>query len=319
MAQPADAALFEEIAAKGRVGAEDVLALRRAVYPDGVISEGEIKQLFTLAARVPDGDPDWGLFFEEACLDRFLKEEEPSGHLTVDEFAALKEVATENGRVPNRFILETLVALLCKAKRTPPAMTTFLARELVGLIAEKKPAPVVTAEDAALFKRFVYGPGGAGTVAVPRDEAEFLLEVEAVARNAANAPEWGALFAQALSAHLMQHVDAEPNTRAEDLRLKAFVDNHSVNPVGFLLRMLKGGLSGFRRTPDEDDEAAAREAERQRAAADAEVVTGDEGAWLAERLGSEGRLSVSEIALMQRLKDLGAPLPEPLKPFAEAS
>lgn len=318
MTQPTDAALFDEIAAKRFVSAQDVLEMRRAVYPDGGVSQGEIERLFALAAKVEAGDPAWKSFFDEACADCFLNEETPRGHVTADEFAVLKGLVERTG-APSRFEIEAFVTLHQKAKTTPAEMSAWLGEQLVGLIARKKPAPQVSAEDAALFKRFVYGLGSPGNVAVTRSEAEFLLSVEAVARDGANAPEWGALYAKALSAHLMQHVDAVMNTRAEDIRQHEFVEDAAVNPVGFMNRMLKGGLAGFRSARSEADEAAEREAARHRAAADAEVLTDDEGAWLADHLGADGVLSISEMALMERLKELGAPLPEPLKALAEAS
>ena len=317
MTQPTDAALFDEIAAKRFVSAQDVLEMRRAVYPDGGVCQGEIERLFALAAKVEAGDPAWKSFFDEACADRFLNEEQPRGHVTDAEYEVLKGLVERSGG-PSRFEIEAFVTLVTKAKTTPPEMTAWLGEQLVSLVA-KKPTPQVSAEDAALFKRFVYGLGSAGNVAVTRSEAEFLLSVEAVARDGANAPEWGALYAKALSAHLMQHVDAVMNTRAEDIRQHEFVEDAAANPVGFMNRMLQGGLSGFRGGQSEADAVEERDAARAEAAAAAEVVTEDEGDWLAARLGADGRLSISEMALLQRLKDLGAPLPEPLKAFAQAS
>jgi len=303
--------------ADGRVSAADVLALRREIYPDGAVAREELAAVFSLAERAPDGDAEWSAFFAELCADYFLNEETPRGYLTEEEFEFLRRAIVRDGGRVTDLELETLVALAERARSTPDAMTVFTADEFRRRFNEME-APSVSAADASLLKRFVYAAGGEGVVAVGRGEAELLLDIENLCRAGPNAPEWGALFATALSAHLMQHVDAEPVSRDEAKRLQKFVEDRASNPVGFFQRMLKGGLKGFGRDPAAA-EAEATAVRRAAAIAEAEEVTAAEANWVAARIGRDGALSAPEIALIERLKDLGAELPEPLARLAKAS
>ncbi|HBS30372.1 MAG TPA: hypothetical protein DEA40_01280, partial [Parvularcula sp.] len=81
--------LINHVGADGHVSAEDVIFLRRNIFADGVVSREELATLFALARRAPAGDPEWPDYFAEAAADFFLREEEPHGYLTEEEFEHL--------------------------------------------------------------------------------------------------------------------------------------------------------------------------------------------------------------------------------------
>jgi hypothetical protein len=65
------AALEAQILDDGRVDAEDVLRLRRAIYQNGEISRDEALFLFHLNSHSRDNDTAWEEFFVEALSDFF--------------------------------------------------------------------------------------------------------------------------------------------------------------------------------------------------------------------------------------------------------
>ena len=63
--------------AGARISAEDVLGLRRQVWPDGSISADEADQLFELNRLARESDPEWADFFIEAMTDHVLNAKAP--------------------------------------------------------------------------------------------------------------------------------------------------------------------------------------------------------------------------------------------------
>jgi hypothetical protein len=294
-----------DIGNDGFVSAEDVLFLRKNVFRDGVVSAGEIDALFALARRAPQGDPQWPMFFEEAAADFFLREEEPQGYLTEEEFAALK---TRVGETPDAFMLSMLVKLCEKATKTPPAMTDFIAAVLKRQILERATKRVAK-DDATLIARFIYAAGGDGNVAVTRKEAELLFDVNDATRGAANDPAWGELFVKGVAAHLMSHFTYDAQDRATAMKRQAFASDQSVKVGSFFKRMISGGLAPL----EQRSAQALRNAGRDGDIAEAEKVTLVESEWLAERIGRDGSFLPSERLLLNRMREYGADLPPKLK------
>ena len=58
--------LTERLKAAGTITAEDVLALRRQVWPDGRIGDDEAELAFTLNDAVRTPSREWADFFVEA-------------------------------------------------------------------------------------------------------------------------------------------------------------------------------------------------------------------------------------------------------------
>ncbi|MEO0400641.1 MAG: hypothetical protein AAF224_14620 [Pseudomonadota bacterium] len=296
----------------GFVSAEDVVFLRQNVFPDGVVSRSEILSIFALGERAPDGDRDWPQFFAEICADFFLNEEEPSGYITDGDFSALKALVTRDGPIASQLELGVLVRLLEKAVATPPAMSFFVADQLRSLVCTRT-APVITANDAALIRSFLYASGGAGTIGVTREEAELLFDLHDATADAENAAEWCDLFIKAIAAHIMQYVGYKPLPREEALRLHKWANDHSVNVGGFFQRMFSGGLSSIREGYGRKSITSERLERDEIGAEIAEMVTAREADWLADRIGRDGRVDDVERALIAYMKDLEADLPPKLQ------
>lgn len=305
--------LIRSVGADGHVSAEDVNFLRKNVFADGVVSRAELAALFALAEKAPQGDKEWPDYFAEAAADFFLREEEPHGYLTENEFEHLKSWIARDGARASSIELGLLVALMEKATATPPAMAEFAADQFRRLISGRKGGPRISTADADLLRRYFYAAAGDGSIAITREEAELLFDLHEITYAADNDPAWSDLFIKGIAAHLMAHVGYRPLPREEALRLHEWVKDQTVNPAGFFGRMVSGGLSGIREAYGRKQTLAGRKNEDDAiAAAIAEQVSAQEADWLADRIGRNGKYDDIERALLAFMRDLGADLPPKL-------
>lgn len=309
MSDPSLQTRLAAIGADGFVSADEVLFLRRKVFADGVVSPAELDALFDLADRAQDGDAEWFQFFAEAAADFYLREEEPHGYLTPEEFRSLKARVTRNGHA-NALEIALLVKLMETAAQTPAEMAEFTGEQIKAAILNKPEGPVVSKQDAIMLKRYLFAAGGDGNVAVTRREAELLFDINDATENARNNPAWAELFVQGVVNHLMAHLGYTAPSREEAFRRNAWAKDTSVDVGGFFRKMIAGGLSAFRAN---ESVRAAHEAQREAEIAAAEKVTKAEADWLAARIGKDGGLDANERRLIERLRTLEKDLPDGLK------
>jgi hypothetical protein len=309
MSDPSLATRLAAIGADGFVSADEVLFLRRKVFADGVVNAAELDALFDLGDRAQDGDAEWFQFFAETAADFYLREEEPQGYLTPEEFRTLKARVTRNG-CANALEIALLVKLMETADQTPPEMAEFTGEQIKQSILGKPEGPVVGKQEAIVLRRYLFAAGGDGNVAITRREAELLFDINDATENARNNPAWAELFVQGVINHLMAHLGYTAPSREEAFRRNAWAKDTSVNVGGFFRKMITGGLSGFRAS---ESVRAAHEAQREADIAAAEKVTKAEADWLAARIGKDGGLDVNERRLIERLRELEKDLPEGLK------
>jgi hypothetical protein len=306
--------MINHVGADGHVSAEDVIFLRRTIFADGVVSRDELAMLFELGRRAPAGDREWTDYFAEAASDFFLREEEPHGYLTDEEFQHLSALIGRSG--PTALELGLLVTLMEKATATPPAMADFVADEFRRTIGAHKGGPRIAGPDADLLRRYLYAAGGDG--AVTREEAELLFDLHDMTAGANNDPAFSDLFIKGIAAHLMAHVGYKPLPREEALRLHDWVKDQTVDPAGFFSRMVSGGLEAiFNAYAPKKSAAAKKNEDNAIAAAIAEQVTAQEADWLADRIGRNGHVDEIERALLNYMRGLEADLPPKLAALVE--
>jgi len=313
MSDPSVETRLAAIGSSAYVTADEVLFLRRTVFADGIVSAAELDAVFALGERAPDGDAEWPQFFAEMVADFYLREEEPQGYLTAAEFETLKTRITRDGGCASSLELGLLVKLMETAREAPPAMSAFTGDQFRATITRKKGGAVVTKEDAALIRRYLFAMGGAGSVAVTRGEAEMLFDINDATENAENDPAWTELFVTGIVNHLMAHLGYEVVSREEAFRRDAWVKDQSVNVGGFFSRMLSGVFGAAKDAGASKSVYAGHNERRDRNAASAAKVTPDEADWLAGRIGRDGAFDANEKALINRMRDLEKDLPENLK------
>lgn len=301
------------IAVKGRVSAKDVLTLRRGVFADGIVCRNDLSVLFTLAEHAPEGDREWLDFFAEAAADFYLREEEPHGYLTKEEFAELKARVTRDEAAASRLELALMVKLLDDAVETPAEMHEFVSAAIARMIGSKNGGPSISETDAELVRRFLFAAGGDGAIAVTRSEAEFLFDLKDLTADAENHPAWSDLFIKAIANHLMAQVGYRPPSREEALARHAWLENDNVDVGGFFGRMFSGGLAAIRDAYTRENDFVEANAALDSALAAAEEITGHEVDWLAARIKLDEALDDNERALIAYMRELGAELPPRLK------
>lgn len=295
----------------GRISAEDVLAMRRQVFTDGVVQSHEAEWLFALNDACHDCAPAWREFFVEALVDYTVNQAEPHGYVSPENADWLIDRISRSGRVETPSELELLVETLEQARSSPDNLAGFaLAQVRRGVV---EGGACVGKAEVELLRRILYASGGAGNIAVTRAEAEALFDINDNTRAADNDPAWADLFVKAIANHLLAgHGHAVP-PREVALARARWLDE----PGGGFFRSMASGLSSLWQGYREPDAEEAR-AERQLAAIrSAERLDAGEARWLAGRLGRYGELRDHEMALIHFLAEESPDIDPALAPLLE--
>jgi hypothetical protein len=307
---------IDEILSRGSIKEADILRFRRVLYEDGVISPDEAELLFRLNDGCALKDASWADLFIEGITDYIVFQERPQGYVTASNAHWLIDGVSKNGKIDSKTELELIVNVLDKARWAPISLAKF-ALEQVKYAVISGSGPLrngkmldpgrITEGEVDLLRRILYAFGGDGHVAVTRDEADILFDIdEAVEHSEAN-PAWTDLFVKAVANVIMSASGYSVPTREEALRQEASLDHpeQKTSVLAFLLSMVRSNLESVKdayhnQTPEE---RALAHLEHQRI----EIITNEaitevEASWLAQRIGRDGRLSPSEQALVAYLK-----------------
>jgi hypothetical protein len=272
------------------ISAEDVLAVRRSVWPDGSVSAEEAEALFELNRAAKDSAPEWADFFIEAMTDYVVNQTPPRGYVEDGHAAWLIGQIERDGGPITATELALVVKILETALNAPASLKAWaLAQIEQSALADGR----VGEREAALLRRVVFAAGGDGALVVSADEAELLWRLKDSCLHADNAPGWKTLFVQAVGNHLTAYSSYVPLGRDEAARLDAFVADHHRSVLGFFARMGRTDPSQVRaalaKAPHGDHEAAV---------AAANAVTPAEGEWLQAHVDADGARDPYEEALL---------------------
>lgn len=302
---------FSSALKAGRVlSADDVLALRRSVWPDGAVARAEAEAIFELHRLTREPGAEWSDFFIEAVVDHVLNSTEPRAYVDDETAAWLTGEIGKGGEAIGPVELELVVKVLEGALNAPASLKTWALAEvercvLTGNGATRRDGDlrpgVVDEAEVGLLRRIVFAGGGDGALVVSQAEAEMLWRIKDATLGAANAPGWQTLFVQAVGNHLMAWSTYRPLERPEAARLEAFMNDHESNVLGFLSRMAADpDFEGARKI----FEAPGETAEEHQAAVDsAAAVTPVEKAWVQAELARDGRRDECEEALLRFLEE----------------
>ena len=275
-----------------RITPEDVLAVRRAAWPDGRVSDAEAGTVFALNRLVREPSPEWRDFFIEALTDYVVNQKAPRGYVDDANAQWLIAEVDRDGEPVSRLEVELVVKVIERALNCPASLRNWaLARIEEAVVRGSKR---VDAEECRLLRRLVFAPGGEGALVVGADEAEVLWRLKDACLAADNAPEWKTLFVQAVGNHLMAWSSYKPLERVEAARLEAFVNDSRSSIANFFSRMrganpLAEAKKLFEEKPGVDHEARL---------AEAEAVTSDEQNWLDGKVNADGARDPYEEALL---------------------
>ena len=275
-----------------RLTAEDVLNVRRAVWPDGRVSDAEAGIVFDLNRLIAEPSAEWRDFYIEALTDYVVNQKPPRGYVDEANAAWLIAEVDRDGEPVCRLEVELVVKVIERALNCPPILRSWALARIEDSVVHG--SRTVDAEECRLLRRLVFAPGGEGALVVGADEAEALWRLKDACLKSDNAPEWKSLFVQGVGNHLMAWSSYKPLERDEAARLEAFVADDRSSVLGFLGRMrganpLAEAAKLFKDAPRIDYDAAL---------AAAETVTPDEQGWLDHKVEADGARDPYEEALL---------------------
>jgi len=303
-----------EIKARGSIKDADVLKLRRSYYEDGAISAGEAETILALNDACPIQDPAWADCLIETITDFIVDTAEPVGYLNVENADWLIARIAKDGQIGSKTELELLVNVLDKARWVPQKLVRFALEQVRDAIrsgsgplraGRAAAGAIVTETDVDLIRRILYSFGSDGNLAITRAEAEVLFEIDAATTEADNHPSWGDLFVKAIANSVMGASGYVAPPRAVALMRDAWLDRRGELSIAEVLSGMAGGLrslfGGYRQQTSEE-RAIARLTQQKIEIITRESITPAEVAWLAERIGRNGKLTANARALMVFLK-----------------
>ena len=307
---------IDDILSRGKINEFDLLGLRRVFYEDGIVSASEAELLMSLSARCPQRPGDWADFFIEAMTDYLVYQEKPQGYLTVTNAHWLLDRIAIDGKVMGKLEFDLVLNVLDKARWAPVTLARFALDQVKSAVitgsgplrqGKSIPALTITDSEVDVLRRVLYAFAGDGHVAVTRDEADVLFDIDDALSQGEPSAAWTDLFVKAVSNVVMSASGYAVPTREEALRQEAAVTSpeQQTTALAFLLSMVRSNLASVRAAYSEQtpEERALARLEHQRIEIIThEEITEAEASWLADRLGRNGHLSPSAMALVAYLK-----------------
>lgn len=319
-----------QMARKSKLNADDVLALRREVFEDGVVERCEAEALFAIDRSVKEKAVEWSEFFIEAVTDYLVLAEAPEGYISEENANWLIRAISSDGIVDQIVEFEILMRCMEKAQSMPATLSAFALRQVQNAVVngegamakDRKTAKrVVTADDVKALRRVLYAYSSDGGLGISRSEAEVLFDINDQTVESENDPSWTELFSKAIAFSLMASVNHRAVSRDEALRRQEWLDDTSVSVSGFMADIFSGGLREFgrRMMSDTSIEGAYRKNNEAFESANekSEVIDAVEAEWLVERIGRDGILHANELALIEFLKNESSDVHPSLKPLLE--
>jgi len=286
------------------ITADDTLAIRRIVWPDGAIDPAEAEAIFDLNSAVKSSAREWVDFFVEAMKHYVVHQQAPVGYVDEAKAAWLIQRIDSDGKVDSLGELELLVEILEDATNAPESLKSYALAQIRGAVLTGS-GPTrnggtldpgsINADEVALLRRLLYAQASDGPGSISLAEADMLFEIKDATLGAVNAPEWSTFFVQAVGNHLMAHGDYRPLARDEAARLDAFMNDTHVHIGGFLAKMLRSAATGdFVREPGAPSPLVDHDAEVE---AD-RAISPNELSWLTVEVKADATLDPLEEALI---------------------
>lgn len=298
-------------AADGQITADELLALRREGWGDGIITREEAEALFALNEALHHRTPEWVDFFVEAIGEFVLNAAPPRLQCNQEEAEWLIAQVDRDGKVDSMAELEALVRILERAENTPDLLKNYvLAKVEHAVLHGEGPtrhggdlsATHITAAECRIVRRVIFASGGHGPAAVTRHDAELLFRLKDATLADENAAEWDDLFLDGVTNFMKGFMLPSAQLSHERKReLEAFVADNEANLGRFMGRMFRevpnvgnhfGKVFGKKKPAGADYGALAEEGEK---------VTTYESEWLDRMVQADGEIDELETRLIERL------------------
>ena len=306
--------LAQRAAADGQITSQELLALRRQGWGDGIITREEAEALFAVNNTLDERDSEWCDFFVEAIGEFVLNGTQPRLQCDKQEADWLIAQVDHDGVVESFVELETIVRIIERAENVATQLKDYVVaqieREVLSGTGPTRhggglSATHISSAEARILRRVVFSSGGYGPAAVSRFDAEMLFRLKDATLSDENAPEWDDLFLDGVSNYLkgfaLQNAQIE-HGRAKELQ--EFVKDNKANVGRFFGTMVKeapqvrnhfGKVFGKRNDePGFTEQAVA-----------GEEVTDNEQEWLDAMIEADGEVDDLERRLLARIIDEG--------------
>lgn len=304
-------AVAQAAAADGRITAEELLALRREGWGDGIITRAEAEALFALNNALQERSTEWCDFFVEAIGEFVLNGTPPRLQCSLEEAEWLIGQIDHDGVVESMVELETMVRILERAENTPDRLKNYVLavveREVLTGTGPTRcggdlSATHISAAECRIIRRVIFASGGHGPAAVTRHDAEMLFRLKDETLAEENAAEWDDLFIDGVANYLKGFTLQNAQVSHErKLELEAFISDNRVSVGRFMGRVVReapqvanhfGKVFGKKQDTGTDYAALA---------AAGEVVTDHETEWLEGMIDADGEVDELESRLIARL------------------
>lgn len=304
-------AIAEAAAADGQISSEELLALRREGWGDGIITRAEAEALFAVNNALKERSPEWCDFFVEAIGEFVLNGTPPRLQCSAEEAEWLIGQIDHDGVVESMVELETMVRILERAENTPDRLKDYVLgvveREVLTGTGPTRcggalSATHISAAECRIIRRVIFASGGHGPAAVTRHDAEMLFRLKDATLAEENAAEWDDLFVDGVANFMKGFVLPNAQLSHERKReLEAFIADSSVSVGRFIGRFAKeapqvanhlGKVFGKKQDGGTDFDALA---------AAGDIVTDFESRWLEEMVSGDGEVDELETRLIARL------------------
>lgn len=306
--------LAQRAAADGQVTSQEILALRRQGWGDGIITREEAEALFAVNNALETRDEEWSDFFVEAIGEFVLNGAPPRLQCDDQEARWLIAQVDHDGLVESYVELETIVRIIERAENVSTLLKDYVIKQVENeVLAGTGPtrcggdlsAVHISSAEVRILRRVVFASGGHGPAAVSRFDAEMLFRLKDETLAEENAPEWDDLFLDGVSNYLkgfaLQNAQLDHGRARE---LQAFIADSRPNVGRFFGQMMReapqvrnhfGKVFGKKdASPTFDQQAAAGEA-----------VTDHEQQWLDAMIEKDGEIDDLERRLLARIIEEG--------------
>lgn len=320
--QPQGNTLIADICARAAITADDVIALRRELFADGVISRSEAQTMFDLERSCPQRDETWSRFFVEALTDHLVWRAEPRGFISEDNAVFLIENIMHDNVIDGPTEMELLVNVVHWAKASPERLKIFVLKAVrdsvkqggTDVYGKQRQARRIDPVDIEILRKVIYAVSSDGGITITRPEAEMLFELHDITQNADNDPAWCDLFVKGIANHLMFPTAAPSPRTVEDAKRQEKWLNERGGVRGMLSGIARafgaGRISASESWSELDPtgirklrENEMREDAREREANMREAIDANEARWLVGRIGATNPVHPYVVALLRFIKD----------------
>jgi hypothetical protein len=309
--------IAQRAAADGQITADELLALRREGWGDGIITREEAEALFAVNTALRDRSTEWCDFFVEAIGEFVLNGTPPRLQCSLEEAEWLIAQIDHDGVVESVVELETMVRIIERAENVPDRLKNYVLEQIEREVLTgtgptrcggELSATHISAAECRIIRRVIFASGGCAPAAVSRFEAEMLFRLKDATLAEENAAEWDDLFIDGVANFMKGFI--LPNAqlaRERTLELEAFVADNQANVGRFMGRVIRelpnvgnhfGKVFGKKQPKPEHTYIEAL-------AIEGEMVTDYESEWLDSMVQADGEVDELESRLIARLAEEG--------------